>query len=111
MDDIHKIVEDHKPEIFGVTESCFRSGQDESLIKLDGFKMFFPKTSNHDSLQYSHSMVYVSKKINAKIRLDLMVNSFSSIQLEMKKSQNKLLGASAGLNPKLAGQRDLVFNK
>ena len=53
----------------------------------------------------SYDLQTLSKLVNE------LQQSLVEVRQMLSNKNDKLLGASAGLNPKLTGQRDLVFNK
>ena len=85
------IVDEFKPHVLGVTESCFKKSHNVDDVKISGYQLFVSNTIKNPNLGVSRSCVYVHDDLNVKLRDDLMNDSFSSVWLELGKPRQKKL--------------------
>ena len=83
MHDIKTIIWQHHTHILGVSEASLNAGHDQSLASIPDFNLHLWPTINNPSLGSSRIVVYTHKDIVAKIRPDLMCDTYSSIWLEV----------------------------
>ena len=90
--ELNNIIGGYRPHVFGVTESCFKKGQDLEDVQIQDYDLYFANTIDNPCLNVSRASVYVHRDLNCKVRNDLMNDKFSSIWLELgKPRQRKIL--------------------
>ena len=110
QDEICQIVEEQRPDIFGITESSFFNSHSLNDVTIKDYSIFFASTLDNPQLDVSRVSVYVHKDVIVKTRLDLMNDTFSSVWLELgKPRQKKILLCVASLKVK-CGRCILIYH-
>ena len=92
MDEVCNIMQEYKPLILGISESCHHKSHDVKDVSIDNYEVIFSKTLENPTINASRITVYVSMDLAVNVRNDLMNDSFSSIWLEIgKPRQRKIL--------------------
>ena len=83
MPDIKNIVAKYHPQILGISEANLLDNHDQSLVAIPDFNLHVCPTITNPSIGNSRVVVYTHKDVVAKLRADLMCNTYSSIWLEV----------------------------
>ena len=83
MADIKNIVAKYHPHILGISEANLLANHDPSLVTIPDYNLHVCPTITNPSMGNSRVVVYTHKDIVAKLRADLMCNTYSSIWLEV----------------------------
>ena len=75
--------------VLGITEALVRHDSDMSELNVDGYNTYVADTINNRELNYSRTMVFISKQLTVRVRHDLMSDDVSSIWLELDRANQK----------------------
>ena len=89
MSEIGQIMNEFKPKILAVSESCQLHSHDVNDVSIDSYSVVFSKTMENPDLLASRITVYYSNDLTVNVRQDLMNSTFSSIWLEVGKPRQK----------------------
>ena len=81
--DIEHVISDHHPHLIGISEANLHRNHCIDNCKIDDYELITCKTLDNVNLQISRVVVYKHTSLVAKVREDLMSDSFSSIWLEV----------------------------
>ena len=81
--EIETVVADFRPHLLGISESNFFKYQDKEKVMLEDYELITSSTLDNPNLEVSRVVVYKHKSVVAKIRKDLMSDSFSSVWMEV----------------------------
>ena len=80
--EIENVINNHHPHILGISEANFFKDHDVDEVQIENYSLVTAKTIDNSSLNVSRVCVYLHNSIVAKIRFDLMNDTFSSIWIE-----------------------------
>ena len=83
MAEIRNLIDKHQPHILGVSEANLLDYHDQSLVTIPDYNLHVCPTITNHAMRNSRVVVYTHKNIVAKLRPDLMCDSYSSIWLEI----------------------------
>ena len=89
MAEIKNIIGTHHPHILGVSEANLLDKHDQSLVAIPDFNLHVCPTISNPTLGNSRVVVYTHKDIVAKLRPDLMCDTYSSVWLEVGLPRHK----------------------
>ena len=81
--EIENVISDHHPHLLGISEANLHRNHCIDNCKIDDYDLITCKTLDNVNLQISRVVVYKHNSLVAKVREDLMSDSFSSIWLEV----------------------------
>ena len=81
--EIENVIADHHPHLLGISEANLHKNHNIDNCKIEDYDIFTCKTLNNVNLQVSRVVVYKHTSLVAKVREDLMTDTFSSIWLEV----------------------------
>ena len=82
-DELETIIGGYQPHVFGVSEANFKSQHDRENVEIEHYNIYFSKTLDNPTIYCSRIAVYIHEDIQAKLRDDLMNDTFSSVWLEL----------------------------
>ena len=90
MSEIKKLINIHKPHIFGISEANLSVNQDQTIVSIPDYKLYVGPSSQTGLIRL---VVYVHKEVSSKLRPDLMDPTLNSVWLEasLKNSKNVLI--------------------
>ena len=89
MPEINNIISGLHPHILGISEANLDHNHDQNLVQLEDYTLHTCPTLLNPLLKTSRIVTYTHKSVIAKIRPDLMSDSYSSIWLEVGLPRHK----------------------
>ena len=83
LNEIETVIADLRPHVLGISESNLYKKHDLENVMIEDYELFTATTLENPNLEVSRVVVYKHKSIVAKLRKDLMDDTFSSIWMEM----------------------------
>ena len=77
--EIEALISVHKPHLLVISEARYYSYSNEVLVSIPQYELVHSKTLENNDFKYSRIHVYKHESLVAKVRLDLMDSSVSSI--------------------------------
>ena len=81
--EIENVIARHRPHLLGISEANLHKNHSFDNCKIEEYDLITCKTMDNVNLQVSRVVVYKHSSLVAKVREDLMNDSFSSIWLEV----------------------------
>ena len=104
---IENVIADHHPHLIGISEANLHKTHCIDNCKIPNYDIFTSKTLGNKKLQVSRVVVYKHTSLVAKVREDLMCDSFSSIWLEVGlPGKNRILVCNLYRDWQYLGQGD-----
>ena len=83
LNEIETVIADLRPHVLGISESNLYKKHDLENVMIEDYELFTATTLENPNLEVSRVVVYKHKSIVAKLRKDLMDDTFSSNWMEM----------------------------